>query len=258
MLERYRELCNYKEMIKSLVRKELRTRYKGSFLGFLWTFANPLLQLAVYSVIFPFILKFSQENYAMFLFVALIPWNFFTGSLQGSCGLIINNSNLVTKVYFPREVLPLSYTLSGLCNLCFGYMVVVPMLLLFGIPLTWNILWLPVLFVTQAVLCAGISLLVSSINVYFRDVEYLIGIALMALYFLTPIMYDITSLPEQLRPIVMLNPMAGFSMSYREVMYHGRGLSLSLFAYPLCFSVVCFIVGLLVFNRLQRDFTEVL
>ena len=124
MFERIKEILKFKEMIKSFTIRELRTRYKGSFLGFLWTFINPLLQLLVYSLIFPFILRISEKNYAMFLFVALIPWGFFTNSVQGACNLVIGNSSLVTKVYFPREILSITHTLSGLCNTIFSYMIV--------------------------------------------------------------------------------------------------------------------------------------
>ncbi len=258
MIERIHEILKFKEMIKSWTRKELKTRYKGSFLGFLWTFVNPLLQLVVYSIIFPFVMRFNQENYAMFLFVALIPWNFFTSSMQSSCGLIVWNSNMVTKVYFPREVLPISFTLSGVFNMLFSYAIVFPMLALFRVPFTWNLLWLPVLIICQSILCLGLALLVSSVNVYFRDIEYIIGIAMMALYFLTPIMYDISNLPERLQRIMFINPMTGYIIMYRDVTFNGVGVNLGMLAFSLVYSVIIFIVGAITFEKLQRRFTEVL
>lgn len=258
MFERFIEIYKFREMIKSWTKKELRTRYKGSFLGFLWTFVNPLLQLTVYSLIFPFIMKISQENYAMFLFVALIPWNFFTNALQGGCGLIVYNSSMVTKVYFPREVLPISYTLSGIMNMIFSYMIVFPMLLLFRVPFTWNLLWLPVLLVSQGILCLGVTLMVSSINVYFRDLEYLISVALMALYFMTPIMYDISGIPAKLQKILYLNPMTGYILLYRNVTYYGSSLDFKLYIFSLLYSILFLILGYVAFLKLQRKFTEVL
>ena len=188
MFDRIEEILKFREMIKSFTIRELRTRYKGSFLGFLWTFVNPLLQLLVYSLIFPFILRISEKNYAMFLFVALIPWGFFTNSVQGACNLVIGNSSLVTKVYFPREILSITHTLSGLFNTIFSYMILFPMLLIFKIPLTISLIWLPLILAGQTILNLGFSLLVSSINVFFRDLEYLINVGLMAMYFMTPIM----------------------------------------------------------------------
>lgn len=258
MIERINEIRHFKEMIKSWTKKELRTRYKGSFLGFLWTFVNPLLQLIVYSIIFPFIMKITQENYAMFLFVALIPWNFFTTALQGGCGLMVYNSSMVTKVYFPREVLPISYTLSGMMNMIFSYMIVFPMLIFFRIPFTWNMLWLPVLLVTEGILCFGVTLLVSSVNVYFRDLEYLISVGLMALYFMTPIMYELSGMPERLQKALMLNPMTSFILLYRDVTYYGRGCDLRLYGFALIYSILICVIGYLVFIRLQRRFTEIL
>lgn len=258
MIEQIKEILKFKEMIRSWTRKELRTRYKGSFLGFLWTFVNPLLQLVVYSIIFPFVMKFNQENYAMFLFVALIPWNFFTSAMQGACGLIVWNSDMVTKVYFPREVLPISFTFSGLMNMIFSYAIVFPMLLIFHVPFTWNLLWLPVLMISQTILCLGIALLVSSINVYFRDIEYLIGIGIMALYFLTPIMYDINNLPERLQKIMYINPMTGYVLMYRDVTFNGWGLDLKTLLFSFVYSVIVLIIGYVTFEKLQRRFTEVL
>lgn len=258
MLERVSEIIKFKEMIKSWTKKELKTRYKGSFLGFLWTFVNPLLQLLVYSIIFPFVMKFNQENYAMFLFVALIPWNFFTSSVQSSCGLIVFNSNMVTKVYFPREVLPISFTLSGVFNMIFSYAIVFPMLAIFKVPFTWNLLWLPVLMFCQSIMCLGLSLLVSSVNVYFRDIEYMIGIVMMAMYFLTPIMYDISNLPEKLQKIMLINPMTGYIVMYRDVTFNGVGADVRLLLFSLVYSIVIFIIGAFTFEKLQRRFTEVL
>ena len=258
MLERINEILKFKEMIKSWTKKELKTRYKGSFFGFLWTFMNPLLQLLVYSLIFPFIMKFNQENSALFLFVALIPWNFFTSSMQGACGLIVGNSNMVTKVYFPREVLPISYTLSGLMNMIFSYAIVFPMMILFRVPFTWNLLWLPVLMICQTILCLGIAFIVSSVNVYFRDIEYMIGVVVMAMYFLTPIMYDISTLPQKLQMFMYLNPMTGYVLMYRDVTFNGTGADIKTLIFSLGYSILLLCVGYLIFEKLQRRFTEVL
>ncbi|BBM41662.1 hypothetical protein JCM16776_1908 [Leptotrichia shahii] len=259
MFKRIKEILKFKEMIKSFTIRELKTRYKGSFLGFLWTFVNPLMQLVVYSLMFPFILKISEKNYAMFLFVTLIPWGFFTNSIQGACGVIIGNSNLVTKVYFPREILPITHTLSGLFNTIFSYMIVFPMLVIFNIPLTINLLWLPIILIFQTVLNLGFSLIVSSINVFFRDLEYLINVGLMALYFMTPIMYNINILPLKYQRILLfLNPMAGYSILYRDVTYYGTMPRLRLLCYLIFISICICGVGYVIFQKLQKKFAEIL
>jgi ABC-2 type transport system permease protein len=245
-------------MIKSFVRKELRTRYKGSFLGFLWTFLNPLAQLSVYALIFPHIMRVREDNYAMFLFVALVPWGYFAGTLTGGCGVIIANSSLVDKVYFPREILPLAFSLSGLLNLCFVFMIVLPALVFFGRPLTGNVLWLPALLFIHAVLCTGISFIVSAVNVYFRDLEQIIGLAAMALYFMTPVMYPAGLLPEKIRAVLSFNPMFGLILSYRDVLFYGKPPDWPMLVYPAAASALIFVFGFCLFNKLQRKFTEIL
>jgi ABC-2 type transport system permease protein len=258
VIEHLREIFKFKEMIKSWTKKELRTRYKGSFFGFLWTFINPLMQLVIYSFIFPYILKLREDNYAMFLFVALVPWNYFTSCVLGSCGLIVSNSSLVTKVYFPREVLPISYSLSGLLNMIFSYAIVFPMLIFFGIPLTLNLLWLPLIMITQAIFCTGLSFVFSSINVYFRDLEYFTGIALMALYFLTPIMYNISVMPQNIQWILRINPMTNFAELYRDSAFYGVMIDLRLYTSTAIISFAVLVFGYLLFNNLQKKFTEIL
>lgn len=259
LTERFREILKFKEMIHSWTRKELRTRYKGSFLGFLWTFVNPLLQVIVYSVVFPFIMRFRQENFAMFLFTALVPWNFFTMAMQGSCGLMISNSSLVTKVYFPREVLPISYALSGLFNMIFSYMVVFPLLFVFRIRLSSSVLWLPVLMLILTVMCTGICMLISAVNVFFRDVEHMMSIIVMALYFLSPVIYNLSDLPDYAQRIMLLcNPMAGLLVLFRAVTFYGTDIDLRILILSACYAIVVLCVGYAVFLRLQRRFAEVL
>lgn len=194
----------------------------------------------------------------MFLFVALLPWNYFTACIQGSCSLMIINSSLVTKVYFPREVLPLSYTLSNLLNMIFSYAIVFPMLIIFKVPLTWNILWLPILMMTQTLLCAGLSLLFSCLNVYFRDLEYFVGVALMALYFMTPIMYNASSMPKGIYWILQVNPMTSFVELYRDITFYGRGLNFGLYLKAFIYSVAVLVIGYVTFGKMQKKFTEIL
>ena len=256
--ERCGEIWRYREMLKSLVKKDLRTRYKGSFLGFLWTFVSPLLQVAVYAVIFPYLLRNTVPNYTMFLFVAQVPWGFFTNSVLGSCSLFVYNSDLVTKVYFPREVLPLSNALGGLVNMCLVYIVVMILVIASGISLTWNLLWLPFLFFVQTCFCAGVAMLFSCINVYFRDIEHLMSIIVMAMYFATPIMYDLSAMPDKIRNLLILNPMCGFILNYRNVVFYGRGVDFSTFLYPMSLSFVLLPLSMRLFHRMQKGFTEVL
>jgi ABC-2 type transport system permease protein len=256
MISRFIEIYKYRNMLLSFVKKDLRTRYKGSFLGFLWTFVNPLMQLIVYSLIFPFVLRFDIPNYAVFLFVALVPWIYFSSTLVGGCSQIFGQSGLVTKIYFPREIIPLTFALGGLCNMFFAYLIIFPMLFVFGIPLTANLLWLPLLFIIQAVLCCGLALMVSAVYVYFRDIEHILSICTLALQFLTPVIYDITMLPEKMQPFIKINPMTLLVLNYRNVVFQGVAPNPGYMAVGLATAVAVFFMGMLVFNKLQRGFAE--
>jgi len=256
MIARFIEIYRFRNMLFSFVKKDLRTRYKGSVLGFIWTFINPLMQLVVFSLVFPFIMRFDIPNYSLFLFVALVPWMYFSATLVGGCGQILSQSALVTKIYFPREIIPLTFALGGLCNMFFAYLIIFPMMIFFNVPLTLYLLWLPVLFTIQCILCMGVALVVSAIYVYFRDIEHILGICAMALQFLTPIMYDIEMLPLRMQPFIRLNPMTLLVINYRDIVFHGIAPNIHYMIIGLATSVFIFFMGMLIFNRLQRGFAE--
>lgn len=254
-----KELFLYREMIFSLVRKELRGRYKGSFLGFLWTFINPLLQLVVYTLVFSTILRSDVEQYYLFLFVALIPWIFFVSCLSSGSGCILSEQGLVTKIYFPREVIPVSFVSSAFINMLYCFVVVLAVVLLSGRPINvvaW--LYLPLIMSVEYIMALGVAMLSSSITVFFRDLQYILGILSMAWQFLTPIMYPLDIVPKDMQPIFMLNPMTPIIMAYRDILYYGQVPHLSTLTSALGFGVIILAVGALVFGRLKKRFAEAL
>ena len=210
----FHELYEYREMLKSLVRKDLKTRYKGSVLGFLWTFINPLMQLAIYALIFPYLMRVQEKNYAMFMFVALLPWIFFSTSLQSSTECIVENYNLVKKIYFPRQVLPLSVATGGLVNYIYGLLVVLAGLLIAQINVTVYILYLPLILLILYVAVSGFCLMLSALNVYVRDLEHIVNIVTMAWFYATPIVYPFDMLPQWLQNILVFN-LGYFILRYR-------------------------------------------
>lgn len=250
------ELYAYREMLKSLVRKDLKTRYKGSFLGFLWTFINPLMQLTIYALIFPYLMRMNEKNYAMFLFVALLPWIFFSTSLQVSTDCIVENYNLVKKIYFPRQVLPLSVATGGLVNYIYGLLVVLAGLLIARIPLTWNIFYLPILLLILYVTVSGFCLMFSAMNVYIRDLEHIVNIVTMAWFYATPIVYPLTMLPDFLQKILLLNPMTPLVQGFRNVIYYGVAPNWNELCIASVEAIVIFVAGVLIFNRLEPGFAE--
>lgn len=251
------EIYQYREMIVNLVHKELRGRYKGSVLGFLWTFINPLMQLVVYSTVFSVILRAGIDKYYLFLFVALIPWMFFSTSLSVGTGIIAREKNLVTKIYFPREVLPISYVTSNFVNMLYSFVIVIAAVLIFGDNLNlvaW--LFLPLIMAIEYMFTLGCVLIASSITVYLRDMEHIIGILTMAWQFLTPVMYSADMVPDNLMPIFLINPMTTIIMAYRDVLYYGRIPELGVLALPLVVSVIILVLGEIIFRKLQRGFAE--
>lgn len=257
MLHQLKELYAYRQMIVSLVRKDLRGRYKGSVLGFLWTFINPLFQLAVYTVVFSFILKSNIDKYYLYLFVALIPWIFFSAAITGGSACIVAQKDLIKKIYFPRQVIPISYVTSCFVNMLLCFVVIFAVVLLSGVHLNpLAVLCLPVIMLVEYLLALGMALLASAVTVYFKDLEHILGIVSMAWMYLTPIMYDKSIIPTEFQPVFNLNPMTHIIECYRAVLYYGDVPQLSSLLSSVGLGVLFLIVGWVVFDKLQKRFAE--
>ena len=257
MLLMFCNIYRYREMLINMVRRELRGKYKGSILGFLWTFINPLLQLVVYTIVFSNIMRMGVSNYEIFLFVALIPWMFFSTSVLSGAGSIIYNQSLVTKIYFPREILPLSVVMSNFINMIYCSVIVLAVVLFYHMNLNLEVWFmLPVIAFIEYILVIGIVLIVSALTVYFRDLEHILGIIIMAWQFLTPVMYPESFVPSQYQAILYLNPMTPIIISFRDVLYYGKMPVVENLVYAFLWSLIIFICGFLLFGKLQKDFAE--
>lgn len=251
------EIYEYRTMVSSLIKRDLRGRYKGSVLGFAWTFINPLLQLLVYTLVFSTIMRSGIEDYYLFLFVALIPWLFFSSSLTGGAGCVLSQKNLVEKIYFPREVLPIAHVTSQLVNMLLSFLVVFAALIVSGKGI--NAFLLPYLIpivIVEYLLALGMAFIASSLTVYFRDLEYILGVITMAWQFLSPVMYSVDMVPESLRKIFMLNPMTSIIIAYRDVLYYKQQPQLSTLLLAMTLGVVLLIIGWILFEKLQKHFVE--
>lgn len=257
MFNRLKELYLYREMIFSLVKRDLKGRYKGSALGFLWTFLNPLLQLLVYTMVFSVIMRAGIEDYYLFLFVALVPWIFFSTSLSGGASCIWAQQDLVKKIYFPREVLPVSYVTSQFVNMLLSFIVIFGVLIFSGHTINlMAILYLPIIMVVEFILALGMAMLTSAITVYFRDMEYILGIAAMAWQFLTPVMYSVDMVPEKLQHIFYLNPMTPVIVAYRQILYYGKAPQLNTLISAMMVGIIVLAAGWFTFFQLQKHFAE--
>lgn len=256
-MNRIKEIYAYREMIFSLVRKDLRGRYKGSLLGFFWTFLNPLLQLVIYTIVFSTILKSGIERFYLFLFVALIPWLFFSSTLITGATSVLWSKELVKKIYFPREVLPIANVTSGFLNMLFCFIIIFIVILCSGIGFNFMaLIYLPVVMLVEYILALGIAMLTSALTVYFRDLEYILNIISMAWMYLTPIMYDVSIIPRQYWLIFNLNPMTPIIIAYRDILFYKKVPQLNTLIHALVLGLVIFVIGWLAFSKLQKRFVE--
>ena len=253
-----KELYDYREMLSNLVKKDLKVRYKGSVLGFLWTFLNPLLQLVVYTIVFSTIMKVDIDKFYIYLFIGLIPWLFFSTCIQAGSTSILMNKDLIKKIYFPRVILPISTVNSAFMNMFYSMIVVLLTILLSGLGISKYILLLPVVMMLQYILVLGMTCIFSALNVYFRDLEYILNIIMMMWFYLTPIVYSIDMIPDKYRGIFFLNPMTSIIIFYREILYYKRMPSFSYFGGIFIYGIFMIIIGYFIFEKLQKNFAEAL
>ena len=270
-MSRLAEYAEARELTVNLMLRELRGRYKRSALGWTWSLLNPLSTVIVFSVVFAFFLKVKPpvghpsglDNFAMFLLCGLLPFNYLSNSMNGALDSLLANSNLIRKVYFPREVLVVSTIGALLVTFLVELGVLCVLLLAFG---NMILPWIPVLLVLvaiQTVFVLGIGLMLSVLNVYFRDVKHFIGIALQALFYSAPIVYPITFVEDAatrtsfpLLRVYELNPLVRFVDAYRAVLYDLRWPAFSDVAYVTVWAFGLLALGLFVFHRLDRRLAE--
>ena len=252
----FKELYQYRQLIKSTVKKEIRGKYKGSFLGVLWSFVNPLLQVLVYAIVFPLILRSTQDNYVTFLIIGILPWTWFTTSISGGTSCILNNAGIIKKVYFPREILPLSIVCSGMVNFLISCIIILIFVIASGIGLSYTLIFLPIVVVIQFIFSLGILLITSSIDIYIRDAEYIINFFINMLFYATPILYDASILPEKFRWIIKLNPMAMIIDGYRSIFYSKTMPNFVTLGLLFVVSMLVLAGGYAVFKKLERGFAE--
>lgn len=256
MRQVFKRLYEYRELLKTSVKKEIRGKYKNSFLGVLWSFLNPLLQIAVYAIVFPLILQNKQENYVIFLCCGLIPWNFFATAINRSAFTMIENGNIIKKVYFPREILPISIVTSEAVNFLISTIIIFAFVIFSSIGISKYILFYPILLIAQYLLILAISFMISSVCVYFRDLQHLIGVALQLLFYATPIVYATNSIPENFLWILKINPMTYIINGYRDIFYNQTIPNVKMLLILIGIMTVLCILGYMIFNKLQKGFAE--
>lgn len=259
MLENSKELFKYRALLGALVARHLSMRYRGSVLGFLWSFLNPLCLMLVYTIVFRFYIRFDQvDNYTIFLFCGLLPWLWFSSAIIEGTSSIVSSGHLITKSMFPAHILPTVSVVTTLIH----FLLALPLLALFmwiaGAPFHPTILLLPLIILLQLLLLHGIVLVLCAINVKFRDVQHLAANFLGFLFFLCPILYPSSVVPERFRFSLDLNPMAQLTIFYHDVILDGAIPSLAPIVYCCAVTGLLLMAGNLIFNSYREGFAELL
>ncbi len=260
------ELWRYRELVYFLAWRDVKVRYKQAALGAAWAILQPLLTMAVFTLLFSRLPGIQSEGipYPVFSFCGLVLWLYFSSVVAQGAQSLLSNSNLITKVYFPRIALPLSSAISGLIDFSVGLICLVGLIVYYGVTqgLTiaagWSLLWIPVFLASLLVLVVGTSLLLAALNVWYRDIKYAIPFLIQLWFFVTPIIYPTTIVPERFRALLALNPLVGIVEGFRAALFSGRQFDPMLTATSLSVTAVVFVVGLLYFWRTERAFADVI
>ncbi|MFM1847576.1 MAG: hypothetical protein RL417_1050 [Pseudomonadota bacterium] len=257
MIDHVGELWRFRALISALVVRHLSIRYRGSVLGFLWSFLNPLCLMLVYTLVFKFYIRFdSVPNYTIFLFCGLLPWLWFTSAVSEGTSSIVSSGHLITKSMFPPHVLPTVAVLTTLVN----FLLSLPLLFIFmffaGMPFHAALLGLPIVILLQFIFLVGLALGLGALNVQYRDVQHLVTNLLTFLFFLCPILYPVSSVPEQFRFTLDLNPLALFTVFYHNLILDGVWPSLNAWVYLIAWVGFVMLAGYAIFNRHREGFAE--
>lgn len=256
MIQSIQELVRFKFFLKNLVARDLRVRYKGSVLGFFWSLANPLLMMLILSIVFSVAFRISIPKYPVFLLCGLLPWNFFAISLSNATGSVVGHAGLVKKVAFPREILPLSSVMANFVHFFIGFLILLVFLFFFRVKLTPLIIAVPILMTVQFILVLGLSMILSSLNVFYRDVQQILEVLLLMGFYLTPVFYSLDMVPNRFHRLYFINPMASIVTLYRNLLFDGIIPSWKITGIALIISLLALVIGYLVFSHYKFRFAE--
>jgi homopolymeric O-antigen transport system permease protein len=258
------ELPRRAELVSSMARRELVARYKGSVLGILWAVVTPLVMIAIFTFIFAgifgarFSVSSSPWDYALYLFCGLLPWNMFQETVQQSSNVIVSHANLVKRVVFPLETLPVAQALASLGNQMFGTIALLVAAVVVRHELHVTAIWLPLLLIPQFLLTLGVAWLIASLGVFLRDIAQGITLLLTAWLYLTPIIYPESIVPQHFRKFIKLNPFTHLTRSYRRIMLEGLAPDWRGLAFFTLFAIICFLFGYWWFARTRKNFADVI
>ncbi len=256
MISFFQELYKYRELLKTNVKKEIRGKYKGSFLGVLWSFINPLLMTLVYAIVFPFILKNTTPHYVTYLIIGILPWNWFTMVIAQGTTSFLSNAGIIKKVYFPREIIPISVVTSGLVNFLISCLIIIVFLICSGIGFSKYILFFPIILIAEYIVCLAVVFLTSAINVYIKDAEYIINFLVTMLFYATPVLYTMDMFPARFQKILLLNPLVTIINSYRNIFFYQVMPGIKSLLIIILVGLVLLYFSYKIFKMLEKGFAE--
>lgn len=259
MVRIFSELWRARALVDALVRRHVATRYRGSVLGFLWSFMNPLCLMAVYTVVFSYWMRFNGgPHYHLLVFAGLLPWIWTTSALSEGTSSLVGSGHLITKSMFPAHVLPFVSVLASLVHFALALPVLLCFMFASGVSPSVNWLYLPGVIAVHATLLHGVTLGLSALNVFYRDVQHLVSNVLTFLFFLCPVVYPPSVVPERFRFVLELNPLAQITVFYQDLLIQGEAPSVQAFSYVFITALIALIVGGLIHERLREGFAEAL
>lgn len=250
-------LTSHKYLLEQLTQREIKARYKQSIVGYFWVVLNPLAQMFVYTFVFSQVFKFPTEvPYPLFLFAALLPWTLLQGVVTTATNSLVSNDILIKKVAFPREIIPYSVLLAKMIDFLFSSLMFILLMFLYKVSFSFTSLLFIPLFITQFILMTGLSLILSTFNLFYRDIQYLANLVLMIWMYLTPVVYPLSLVPEHYLEIYKINPMVGIIEGYRAVLF-GTPLDLNTIYWSVVVSIITFILGYIIFKRSEKVFADI-
>ncbi len=250
---------NQHELTIQLVSREIKSRYKQSFLGYAWVILNPFFQMLVMTFVFSLIFRISSLGvpYAIFLYVALLPWNLFSNSLTHATSSLVSNTQLIKKVYFPREIFVLATLIAKTVDFLLASIILIFFMYYYQVHITPNLLWVIPIFVIQSFFTYGLSLILAALNLLYRDIQYLLGLITNLWLYMTPVMYPMEIVPDSYRWVFRLNPMAVLINAYREAVLGGNHPKYSSLIIAALVALITYLVGKSIFRKLEGIFADV-
>ncbi len=247
-------LKKYSPLMKELVKRDLKVKYRRSFLGYLWSLLNPLLMMVVMSIVFSYMFRFDIPNYPLYLICGQTLWTFFNESTNMSMYSVLQNGALIKKVYIPKFIFPISRVLSSFVTMSFSLVAILIVMIFTGAQFHWTILLFPIPLFFLLLFSMGIGMVLSALSVYFRDVTHLYSVLTLAWMYLTPIFYPLSALPKEVVPIIMCNPMTHFITFFRDLVLYGALPEMSTWVFCIAGSLIAMLLGIIVFRRMQKNF----